>query len=87
MGEGKGKGKGKGKRQRKRQRPSGLQPLPLPLHLNCHNRQIPVIAMLAVLCVKLHIGYPHWLQHPSKVSVCCSAWLKGGLVSSSQDWQ
>ena len=32
--------------------------------------------MLAVVHVELHIGYPHWLQHPSKVSVCCSAWLK-----------
>ena len=72
-GEGRGKGKGKGKRQRKRQRPSGLLPLPLPLHLNCHSRQIPVIAMLAVFCVELHRGHPPWLQHPSKVSVCCSA--------------
>ena len=50
-GKGEGEGKGKGKRQRKRQRPSGLLPLPLPLHLNCHIRQIPVIAMLAVVFV------------------------------------
>ena len=60
-GKGEGEGKGKGKRQRKRQRPSGLLPLPLPLHLNCHNRQIPVIAMLAVVFVELqkatHLGY------------------------------
>ena len=72
-GKGEGEGKGKGKRQRKRQRPSGLLPLPLPLHLNCHSRQIPVIALLAHFCVELHRGHPHWLQHPSKVSVCCSA--------------